>query len=194
MLSVTLLLAKTSQVVMEEHVSMTNIRVIFFAAFLGLAAPVVRASDSVLSIQIAVAPENGRLAYMNDSSHFHVVLNNASAAPLRIWEDWNSWGYFALSFEISDDTGKHWTAAKRKEIDFTRNFPSFETIAPANSSVIDVYFGDGKTWDGFPLRKGQEKTVHMRAIFEIVESPESKSSAVWVGRVVSNAVQVTFVK
>ena len=153
-----------------------------------------QADEPTLSVELAVTSENSRLEARDASSHFHVVIRNISSAAQRVWEDWNSWGYFALSFEISDESGKHWIAAKRKEIVFTRNFPSFETIDPGNVLVVDVYLGDDKTWAGFPLQKGQLKKVQLRATYEVRDSPEAKEMHVWTGRIKSKAAEVTFVR
>jgi hypothetical protein len=169
-------------------------RVLFAAACLLFQAQSASAGDSALSVSIAVAPENTRLAYMDSTSHFHVLVQNKSAQPQKVWEGWNSWGYYARSFELSQDEGKHWIVAKLKETVFTRNFPSFQTINPSDVLVLDVFFGDDRIWDGFPLRRGHENKVLLRAVFEISESAESKEYGVWTGRVDSDAIEVTFVR
>jgi hypothetical protein len=123
-----------------------------------------------------------------------VVVKNTSSLPQRIWQEWNSWGYYCLSFELTDATGKRWIAAKRRDVGWSRNFPRSLTIDPGGIVVIDVPFGDDGPWEGFPLKKGQQATVKIHAIYEVPESPESTELSVWVGRVESNPVEVTFVR
>jgi len=170
------------------------LRVLFVAVWIVLQSGVALAGDSALSVSIAVAPERARLAYMNSTSHFHVLVRNNSPRPQKVWESWNSWGYYALSFELSPDKGKNWAVAKLKETVFTRNFPSFQTIIPNGGLVIDVYFGNDAIWEGFPLRRGQENNVLLKAVFEVRDSVESKEYDVWTGRVESDAIDVTFVR
>jgi hypothetical protein len=77
---------------------------------------------------------------------------------------------------------------------WSRNFSSFETIQSGGLFVIDVYFGDDRFWEGFPLEKGRLKDVQMKAVFEIRDSPEAKEHKVWIGRVESESIKVTFVR
>jgi hypothetical protein len=130
---------------------------------------------------------------MRPADHFHVVLQNRGIYEQRIWETWNSWGYFNLSFEVADSTGKKWVVKKR-DTGFTRNFPSFLTISPGQTYVFDVYFGDAHEWAGFPLRRGEENTVKMRALYSVPVSAEAKTSDVWTGHLESESITVTFVR
>ena len=146
------------------------------------------ATDSALSLSLSTQ----RVVHADPKSPFHVLVTNKSSEPLKIWEDWNSWGYFAVSFEMSDNSGASWVVKKRADAIFTRNFPSFVTV-PGNTHVVDVYLGDGKVWEGVPLKRGQSQTVLVRAVFEIPETNESKQYGVWTGRIESGQVEVTFV-
>jgi len=122
-----------------------------------------------------------------------VLLENRGNHEIRIWEDWNYWGYFNLSFEVIDSSGKTWVVRKR-DTSFTRNWPTYFAIRPGQIHVFDVYFGDERTWEGFPLHRGTEQTVQFRALYDVPESAESKTNAVWTGHLKSESIQVTFVK
>jgi hypothetical protein len=54
---------------------------------------------------------------------FYVLLSNVSKQPQTVWEDWNSWGYQAISFELTTADGKKHVLSKRQQ-DFTKNYPS----------------------------------------------------------------------
>lgn len=129
--------------------------------------------------------------YSGPQAHFHVLWRNTSDRPLRIWAESSSWGYESLSFEITDATGQHWRALKRKSV-FTRNIPAYVTIAPGQTLVKRVFFGDTRTWEGFPVEKDQPFSVRMRAVFQVAQSPEAAQSAVWTGRIESGEIVVTF--
>jgi len=170
-----------------------SLRTLLLAVFLsgGVQA---QAADPPFVVSIPTTSKTSQLAFRDASSHFHVVLQNRSTSPQRAWEWWSSWGWPTLSFELSDASGKHWIANRRKDMAWSRNSPIFLTIEPGNLAVIDVYFGDAKIWEGFPLVKGQYQEVQMKAIFEVRETPESKERQVWTGRIESEPISVTFVK
>jgi hypothetical protein len=42
----------------------------------------------------------------NKPREFYVVITNVSGGPQSIWQYWNSWGYQAISFELTTADGK----------------------------------------------------------------------------------------
>jgi hypothetical protein len=158
------------------------------------AAELTRAGTPPITVAIAVTSGPTQLNARDATSHFHVVLQNTSDVPQRLWQEWNSWGYYSLSFELTDVAGKQWIVAKRRDMRWSRNSPTYETIEPGRQLIVDVYFGDAAQWEGFPLQKGRQPIVQMRAIYEVLESPESKSYGAWVGRVESSPVEVRFAR
>ena len=157
----------------------------------GASSPVAGGSDLILSFPLA--HEDQRFVYLDQKSHFHLLVTNKSDRPQRMWLDSNSWGYRSISFELTDASGKTYRVA-RKDTVFTRNIPSYWTIASGDTLVTDVYFGDLSLWDGFPLRKGQSTTVRLRAVLDVPASPESAQLGVWTGRVESDEIEATFVR
>ncbi len=85
-------------------------------------------ADSVWRLSI-VAPENdGVLAIqLSPIEHFHVVLENRSRTPRKFWKDSNSWGYSALSLEVTDRSGTKRVIQKRPR-SWRKNFPGFWEI------------------------------------------------------------------
>jgi hypothetical protein len=134
-----------------------------------------------------------KAVYSGPKAHFHVLWRNTSDRPLRIWAESSSWGYESLSFEITDATGKHWRALKRKAV-FTRNIPTYVTIAPGQTLVKRVFFGDTTAWENFPLEKDQPFTVRIHAVFQVAPSPEATQFAVWTGRIESSEIAVTYTR
>ena len=149
--------------------------------------------DNRLALSIAIPLRNsGReIKYAGERPHFHVVLTNTSKQPVNVWRDWNSWGYSALSFEVTDDKGKTWKVQKGPR-GWDKNFPDYWTVAAHENLVLDVYFADADTWQRFPRPTGGPQTYTMRAVFETSPDEESKKYSVWTGRVVSTADKYTF--
>ena len=118
-----------------------------------------------------------------DKAHFDVVLTNVSDKPVRLWKEWCSWGYFCLSFEVQDGTGKL-TAVRKTPRGWDKNFPSFQTLQPGSNMVFEVNFGSD--WENPVLpEKGKSIQVKMRAVYEIPPDDEAKKAEVWTGKVAS---------
>jgi hypothetical protein len=134
-----------------------------------------------------------RSVYSGPQAHFHVLWKNTSDRPVRIWAESSSWGYESLSFEITDATGKRLRAGKRKT-GFTGNKPAYVTIAPGQTMVKRVFFGDTKAWEGFPVEKDQPFSVHVHAVFQVAASPEAAQSGVWTGRIESGEIEIIYTR
>jgi len=134
-----------------------------------------------------------KAVYSGPNAHFHVNWKNTSDRPVRIWAASSSWGYKSLSFEMTDAKGKHWRALKRKTA-LTRDVPVYVTIAPGQTLVKRVFFGDTSVWEGFPIEKDQPFSVRMHAVFQIAASPEAAQAGVWIGRIESSEIVVIFAR
>ena len=173
--------------------SSTFMRLATLVALCSVFARATYADAPTLSISVVVASheEPARIVYANVNSHFHVLLSNLSGAPLKIWEQDNSWGYSALSFEFTDEGGKTWVVRRTGTI-FTMNIPASWVVEPHGHLVLDVYFGDEKSWERFPWPDKGSRAVTMRAIYAVEPTPESARYGVWTGRAVSSARTVVF--
>lgn len=145
--------------------------------------------DFTLTIAVPMKNE-ARVVYLNSGSNrigFHVVLTNRSGKERRIWESWNSWGYFNLSFEWTGPDGKT-VKVERGNRGWDKNFPSFLTLTPGEQHVFDVWFpGD---WKNIPsaIKDGEEVTL--RAVYATAADKDSAKAGVWSGTVRSPEVQV----
>ena len=111
--------------------------------------------------------------------HFHVVLTNNSQKPQRLFKEWNSWGYFALSFEIDGQI------VRKKGVDWGENYAEYHTIFPQEHIVFNVNFSTD-TWENSPLLDNKfPKKIKMRAIYEVEEDEESRQFKVWTGKIMS---------
>jgi len=148
-------------------------------------------AELVVQISTADGSEH-RIEYREASSHFHVVLTNTSAKPLKIWADSNSWGYDALSFRLTRDGQA--LEAKKPPANFTRNVPKSITLAVGRAHVIDVYFADPKQWTGFALPANGEAQVGLCADFNVKASEEALKYGVWTGSISSECLTVTLAR
>lgn len=134
------------------------------------------------------------------SPHFHVLLTNTSAAPVALFEEWNSWGYYGLSFTLTYPDGRTVRVVKAPR-SWDKNFPSTITLAPGGVYVFDVSF-DPNIWQNSPLQEllpVQKKRIgvpihcRMRAIYSIAPSKEDhkelslteKGVTLWSGTIKS---------
>jgi hypothetical protein len=121
---------------------------------------------------------------------FYVVLTNISEQPQAVFEQWNSWGYFAVSFEFTRDDGGKVTVFHKRTVVFTKNNPSTFVVAPGEYQVFPIRLD--KWWEAQPaLRKTAEMSVKVKAIYEVSATPESAKQGVWTGRVESKTYDYT---
>jgi len=169
--------------------------ILVLAIFLIAVRGTCRAEDSGLSVSIVIPHTDAGLGELRWSAgppapHFHVLLQNTTAAPKRIFQEWNSWGYYALSFELTNESGET-TLVHKGVHGWTKNGPSYWTIAPNDFAIIDVYFADRSTWgDGFWLKPGNPTgRVKLRAIYQVSPDENSKNLSVWTGKITSPPVE-----
>src|SRR5207253_1332755 len=122
------------------------------------------AGESPIAISVAVPARSGerRIEHRDSTTHFHVIVSNTSDRPERIWREWCSWGYFGLTFEFTDESGKKWIARKKERV-WTVNAPDWWTLEAHESLVLDVHLGDLETWEGFPRPEHGSQPVTMQA-------------------------------
>lgn len=120
---------------------------------------------------------------------FYVVLTNISQEPQPVWEYWNSWGFRAISFELSTADGKKFVLTK-KDRTFDYNFPSIFIVEPSEHQVFAVRFDD--SWAVEPaLPKTDEMPVELKAIYSVSANPDTAKFHVWTGRVDSLSYNFT---
>ncbi len=118
------------------------------------------------------------------SAHFHVVVTNVSREPIRLFKEWSSWGYFNLSFQLTDEAGSSVNVEKMQRA-WTRNYPDWETIPPGGHHLREVTF-DPTDWAGLPPPDAhRRKAVRMKAIYDIQPDWDTKEHGVWTGHISS---------
>ncbi len=148
--------------------------------------------QTALSLTIAVPMHKGQRTIQvgREAKPFHVIIENLSDRQINLWRERYSWGYFNLSFEITDEKGATWTV-KKKEIDWEKNFPDYVAIGPKEKKVIDVSFNPDIWQSVLPSGATQRTMVSMVAIYESEGSKDASERDVWSGRLVSDKKQYT---
>lgn len=137
-----------------------------------------QAADSTVSIELSI-PHGEGLKSLNECSSFDndifVVIRNNSDSIVRLYENWNSYGYYNFTFEIKTNDSIY-TVSRPKKL-WYRNFPSHHSVLPQESIVFHFdfidsicatsrsdhgIFNDG--WIGFPK---QTDTALIRVIYDV---------------------------
>lgn len=93
-----------------------------------------------------------------------VEIRNTSARDLRLFEEWNSWGYCNLKFVFGNGSHEYWVT-KQPGL-WYRNSPSFHTLAPGESFQIPVALAD-HIWSNLDrIRTNATQITAVRAVYE----------------------------
>ncbi len=114
-----------------------------------------------------------------------VEITNTSAQELRLFEEWNSWGYCNLKFVFGNGFHEYWVT--KQPGTWYRNFSSWHTLAPGESFQIPVAFAE-HIWSGLDqVRTNATGITYVRALYEQYQAPMLGSAkGVWRGSVSSS--------
>ncbi len=151
------------------------------------------ARDPQWKLSIALLESDGlRIIRLRPTEHFHVVLENRSKKPQKAWKDSNSWGYSALYFELTDETGVKQVIRKRPRT-WRKNAPNYWLINNGESLVYDV-FSTGRDWDFVLLKSAKLRCVRIQAVIEIPEDRQTQKFGVWSGLIKSAVYEVVILE
>jgi hypothetical protein len=131
------------------------------------------------------APQLGGWWSLTSRHHLHFLLFWHKSG-LKVYQGWNSWGYYARSFVGTDAGGrKHELAARPTE--FTKNAPATLALDAGDFLITDVYLCDG-SWSVTPkLPTGQPATLSLTGRFRISPDRDAVAHGVWTGEIQSAA-------
>lgn len=149
-------------------------------------------AQAPFSLSIVSGRRDGITMAKNGARAFYVVLTNISHEPQPVWEYWNSWGFQAISFELTTSDGKKFVL-RTKDRDFDKNFPSTFVVDPGEHQVFPILFDD--SWAVEPaLAVKHEMLITLKAIYSVGANPDSAKFHVWTGRVDSHAYSFTLLQ
>jgi hypothetical protein len=147
------------------------------------------ATASDASFSIAVVPsesgrEGGYITMASTKSRpFYVVLTNLSKRSQSVWNWWNSWGYYAITLELTTADQKKYIISKRPT-GFTKNTPTTFLVPSSEQQVYVIRLN--QEWQAQPaLPKKAAMHVRVKAVYEVSPTAESAKYGVWTGRVES---------
>jgi hypothetical protein len=131
-------------------------------------------------------------------SEFYVILTNNSRQNQPVYEDWNSWGFQTISFELTTAEGKRSVISKRNR-NFDVNRPTTFLIKPGQHQVFPIVFDD--EWETNPTPQwNAEMNVTLKAVYEVSSNygtfgdivfPTTVKEKVWKGRIESPSYGIT---
>lgn len=159
---------------------------------MGLCLGMTQAQSLSLSLIVpSSTPEGQREIYLPKYPRIHVLLTNNSKDEVRLWKDWNSWGWENLSLVWTIGGGKPQVIKKIRPGYLDGDFPDFWTLPAGESLVMEIDMSTGD-WDGFPDLYGEKLPGKMYALYQNKADLLSTEFNIWTGQLRSNEVEVIF--
>ena len=128
----------------------------------------------------------------NTLDTFYVLLTNVSTRPQAVFKPSNSWGYYAISFELRTSDQRIVTI-NRKQAAFTKNNPATFVIFPGEQMIYPIKLDDAWIADSrLPIANEEPADVTLKAIYKIVPTPDASQTGVWTGRIESKRYHFQF--
>ena len=117
-------------------------------------------------------------------------MTNTSSETLKLWKDWNTWGFFNLNM-VWEVEGKTHSIRKKTPTAWDGDFPDFWVAMPGETIVLEVDMSTGE-WDGIPDLYGEKIKASLKATYENKTDGLARKFGIWVGKVESNEIEVVF--
>jgi hypothetical protein len=150
-----------------------------------------------VEVELSIPHEEQGLSLFTNcmDNNVNVIFKNKTDSVVRIYQDWNLWGWFNVTFEIETPDSIYKTY--RKDRDWPKNFPAYYCIDPGESLVCNYnlkslvcYEGRrsfGKTvdseWLGLPEKKYDSAKIRIvyQLAFEVklfIDSTDSRYESI----------------
>ncbi len=180
----------------RHHHSIHRVRrCIYLFFFIPCIIPVSIFAQEISPVQLDLIipisnPEGEREISLEKYPRIHVLITNHSDQAIRLWKDWNSWGYFNLSFSYqANSTIKGITRIRPSS--WEGDFPDFWMLEAGNSVIIEIDMTISQ-WQGFPDLYGEKLPAVLTATYENKYDPLAEQFGIWVGKVQSAPLGVVF--
>jgi Leucine-rich repeat (LRR) protein len=111
-----------------------------------------------------------------------ITLRNDGKQALRVWNDWNSWGWKNTAICLVQKDGNV-TCIRRAGKVFMRNIPSYTELGAGQCVTRSFNLSDG-TWE-VPKDYKLGDVTYVSAVYTVRATDEAKELRVWTGVVVS---------
>ncbi len=170
-----------------------GLRIAAFIVSCGVIARPILAEDlpsrTKANLSIALLPDTDESGahVIPHGSEFHVLLENHSDQPIRLWDQWCPRAHGTLSFQVQDEDGNSWMM--RPIADVVSMDGPIETFSIAPGGKLKWGFNLSRQayqrdqlWGRVP-EANTGKTFTLEAIFEIQPSETTEEHRVWTGRI-----------
>ncbi|MDW3648644.1 MAG: hypothetical protein R8P61_16370 [Bacteroidia bacterium] len=135
-------------------------------------------------------PAGEREIVLDRYPRFHILMTNTSTETLKLWKDWNTWGFFNLNMLWEVEGEKH-TIRKKTPTAWDGDFPDFWVAMPGETIILEVDMSTG-VWEGIPDLYGEKIKATLKATYENKTDGLARKFGIWVGKVESNEIEVVF--
>ncbi len=148
------------------------------------------ASVQLAELRVELRPsEDGVLLFSPQIRHHLHFLLFSNQAGLKVYEDWNSWGYFAPSFKAEDENCRTYDITRRDR-DWDKNYPSTATLNNGDFLIVDAYLCD-ETWRVSPkLPTGKALTLQVLGRFAMKADKRRPLRELWTGQAESTPLEI----
>lgn len=145
----------------------------------------------VLDLIVPISnPQGQREISLARYPRLYAQLSNLSPQNIRIWKDWNSWGWFNLSLRMHTSGGD--TLVRRRSPGrWEGDFPDFWTLEPGESVILEIDMRKAQ-WEGLPDLYGEKLTAILTAVYENKPDVLSEEYQIWTGAIYSRSLEVIF--
>ena len=124
--------------------------------------------------------------------HLHFLLFS-DRDGIKVYQSWNSWGYYARSFSAMDAASKAYEI-KHREGEWAKNAPTTHAINKGDFLIEDIYLCDG-TWRITPqLPVGQPAKLRIIGRFQNQTDKDAMNTGVWTGQIESKSLEIALEK
>lgn len=135
-------------------------------------------------------PAGERVIALDRYPRFHILMKNVSPETLKLWKDWNTWGFFNL--QMSWEAGGQMHSIQKKTPNaWNGDFPDFWVIPAGETLILEVDMSTGE-WEGIPDLYGERIEATVSATYENKTDGLARKFGIWVGKVSSKEIEVVF--
>jgi hypothetical protein len=118
----------------------------------------------------------------NYRNEIHFVLS-AGKDPVRVFQEWCSWGYFTrwFSAQVQGGPATKYVFKRSNRKAWTKNYPATHEIKPGKFLITNVDLCDG-TWTVEPDLPEKDLELRLTGYLEIKPDEETRKQKVWTGK------------
>jgi hypothetical protein len=131
-----------------------------------------------------------------DRHQLYAVVTNVSDQPVRIWDQWNSWGYHNLTLTLDLEGGDQKHLRRFGGENWHGNAADAIELGPGEHYIFAVWLKPddrrvlSNSWGPIRVRNGDYPWATLTAHYEIRPDGFADKRGVWVGRVSSKPVRL----